>query len=76
MAALDARLAELAQLKPNWDSYGGKPPTKEALAVAERLTFTPTSDGGILVELSVPDTWAELLITPEGHIDDCSWGPQ
>ena len=31
------RLRELAELGPDWDSYGGLPPSPEALATAQRL---------------------------------------
>ena len=31
------RLAELSQLEEDWDSYGGLPPTPEALRAAKRL---------------------------------------
>jgi hypothetical protein len=36
--ALD-RLAQLAQLGPDWDSYGGVPPSAEAIATARQLVL-------------------------------------
>lgn len=32
-----ARLSELAELQPDWDSYGGLPPSPNALAMARRV---------------------------------------
>lgn len=56
---IDRRLADLAALTANWDSYGARPVTTEAIAAA-RVTalavidahpvIVPTCAGGVLVE--------------------------
>lgn len=41
--ALD-HLARLAELGPDWDSYGGVPPTAEAVATARRLVLAVANE--------------------------------
>lgn len=40
MAWVEGRLAELARLEPDWDSYGGFPPTDRAVADAASIMRT------------------------------------
>jgi hypothetical protein len=44
------RLAEISKLGPDWDSYGAAAPTDEALTQADRLTISPTPEGGVSFE--------------------------
>lgn len=37
IAWIDERLAELAQLEPDWDSYGALPPSPRALSMARAM---------------------------------------
>lgn len=73
---LDDQLAELSRLEDGWDSYGGKPISAPAIDRCRRLTFVPTSDGGVQIELSSRDVWSEIEITPQGDIGHVHWGAQ
>jgi hypothetical protein len=66
--SLDERLAELAGLPDDWNSYGAKRITNEAITTAERLNFTPTSPGGLQIELHVKGASVEVEIGPDGRI--------
>lgn len=76
MSSLDAQLTELADLQNDWDSYGGRPTSLAAIATCRTLHFTPSSDGGIQVELHHGGHRAEIFITHEGDIDYAGWGPE
>lgn len=50
---------DLRKLEQGWDSYGGHPPTEEAIALAEQiynclvfenLQIFPSPDGGVTLE--------------------------
>jgi hypothetical protein len=63
-------LAKLRQLKPGWDSYGGKAPTREALHVAETVALwapqvVPMSHGGVQLEWHVNGVDLEIEIKPD-----------
>jgi len=72
-SVISGLLAELAALEPNWDSYGGEPPTDAALAsaytyamrIAAPPEFIPINDGSI--ELDYP-VGVVVLINPDGTI--------
>jgi hypothetical protein len=65
---LDRRLAELADLPEDWNGYGAKRITLEALDTAAQLIFTPTSPGGVQIELHVKGASVEVEIGPDGRI--------
>jgi hypothetical protein len=67
-----ARLESLADLKPGWDSYGGKAPTPEAIAAARVMiewepTATPLSGGGVQLEWHAGGYDIEIRIAPDGR---------
>lgn len=37
----------MSRLKPDWDSYGGTPPTKKVLETLRHVHVSPTTDGGL-----------------------------
>jgi hypothetical protein len=67
---IDLLMDRLAKLKDDWDSYGGKAPTKEAMEAVRRclsnISVYPMGDGGIQIDL---DDGA-IVITPEGKVDE------
>jgi hypothetical protein len=72
------RLAELAALKPNWDSYGGRQITETAIKTAELLCeeppqITPCSDGGLQLEWHDRSINFEFRIAPDGTEDDSDY---
>jgi len=54
----------------NWDSYGAKATTTEAIASAESVTFVPTVIGGVLVEHDgfIVEIMPDGTISPEALI--------
>lgn len=70
MSGVDARLAHLASLEENWDSYGALPPTAEALRAAENLTFSGTSHGGVDIEIVIGNTYLSVVIGPDGLVEE------
>lgn len=67
---LTVGVRELAALEPNWDSYGGVPPTDAALATvakicAESPDLIPVNDGSI--ELDYP-SGVTIEVRPTGEI--------
>lgn len=70
--SLDGRLNSLAELKDDWDSYGGLRPGSMAIACCGGLTFTPTSQGGIKVELTDGLRLVEVEISRAGQITGAS----
>jgi len=54
LAAADRRLTSLAELKPNWDSYGGHPPTTTALALSAQVLSAVTGLSADGTRLSEP----------------------
>lgn len=56
MDEIKTRLNQLEELQEDWDSYGGTPPTKEALECAHRfldtLFIAPLNDGGLQIEMN------------------------
>lgn len=62
----DASVTTLADLRDNWDSYGGHPITEEALWVARVLAVVPKSDGGIQVEWHAYGWDVEIEVLPDG----------
>lgn len=70
----ERKLAELASLPPNWDSYGGRPLSPEMRFAAGRLiaqiaelglpkpAIVPTSDGSIQLEWHERDIDLELRL--------------
>lgn len=74
------------ELKPNWDSYGGKPTTKAAIKRAMRLVeeidpytlkyidIAPTNDGGVQFERYILQVIVTTKVRPNGglyvEIDD------
>ena len=71
---MEERLAELATIQPNWDSYGGYPITEAAIQAARSilkdkptLYIYPTARGGIQLEW---DDNTEVRIDPDGSIEE------
>lgn len=73
---LDKQLSDLREMPENWNGYGEKRITERALAAADSLHFSPTSDGGLQIELNTRHARVEVCIDPDGEVYDCSWGPQ
>ena len=78
-----ARLRLFAGLEPDWDGFGGRPPSEKALELAtvvilvayrvsggnlDRPSVAPLVDGGVEMEWEV-DTGRELMVTvpPDGR---------
>jgi hypothetical protein len=58
-------------LRPNWNSYGAKPITEEAIAAMRKLLeakphVVPLADGGLQLEWDQ----AEIVIQPNGLTED------
>jgi len=70
---LDKRLAELAELPEDWNGYGAKRITPEAIDTAERLIFTPMSQGGLQIELHVKGASVEVEVGADGRILCCDF---
>jgi len=76
-----AQLDELAGLKPGWNSYNAKPPTRAALRTARKLmrrlpesllrhvVVVPTVRGGIQFEWSLNNHDCELVILADGSLE-------
>ncbi len=74
------RLQHLSRLSDNWDSYGGRPLTDEAvftsLSVIARLlsdesvppAIVPTSEGGVQLEWHREGDELEIRVAPGGEI--------
>jgi hypothetical protein len=63
------RLDEVAALQDNWDSYGGKAPTAEAVATARQIlqsTAAPVSGGGVQLDWDNGD--CDIEIGADGKI--------
>ena len=71
MTPVADQIRVLAGLEPDWDSYGGLPPTPYALstaglyadAVGGRMDLTPINDGGIEIEWA---TGVVIVVAPDG----------
>ena len=71
------RLEILRKLPPDWDSYGGLPPTAEAIKTAEEFLtvigipfIAPLPNGGLTFEWNLPSGETVLVdILPSGSID-------
>lgn len=67
--AVASPLQRLAELEQNWDSYGAKPISREAIARCADIHFTPTSDGGVQIELSDGTHDVEVYVAPTGQLN-------
>jgi len=68
--SLDKNLASLAALADNWGDPGSKKPTAAALKTAEAIYFVPLSDGGVQIEIHAGGMDIEIIVSPEGTIQD------
>lgn len=80
LVTLVERLAELAELEPNWDTYGAEPPSEKALRRAlgaiQRtwmsllpVTALPSVEGGIILVYSTDaDRYAEIEFGNDGEV--------
>lgn len=68
---------DLRSLQPDWNSYGGKPITEEAIAGMKKLLkllstpgwVVPLSDGGLQIEWHGKDDFdVEIEIGPDGKV--------
>jgi hypothetical protein len=64
------RLNELAALKDGWDSYGAPALFRTALRTADALTFVPTGQGGIQIELHAGGVEVEITVTTTGKVEE------
>ncbi len=76
---LEARFAELAELREGWDGYGAQPIDRHALVLAERVVrdtlkagwptpeLFPVPDGGVQLEWGAGSMELELEIEPGGR---------
>ena len=84
-----ASIKTLAKLKPDWDSYGGAPPTEAAIKTTSILAMitalaqilaphspavVPSPDGGMQLEWDVDGAALEIYIDPEGSISGWASG--
>lgn len=69
-------LQKLSELGPNWDTYGAKPITEQALKAAMEITgiiankppsIVPTVEGGIQLEWHTCGHNIEIEIGPDGQ---------
>lgn len=71
------QISELRLLQPNWDSYGGNPPTQEALDAALGLATTlasavqlvPCPSGAIQLEWHLGDWDIQMYIGKDGVVE-------
>ena len=63
----------LLQLKENWNSYGAKAITKEAVLAVEKLKVHPQVDGGVSV--ATPGEDASITFGPDGRVTGIYWEP-
>lgn len=72
MRITDNWQAEMVKLKENWDSYGARPITKNAIRkggeIIGSFEVVPTVEGGLLIEFGVPGISIEIEITPDGSV--------
>lgn len=80
LVTLVGKLAELAELKPNWDTYGAEPPSEGALRRALKaiqstwtnllpVTALPSVEGGItLVYSTDANRYAEIEFGNDGEV--------
>lgn len=59
---------DLLSLRDGWDSYDGKPITKEAMLAVDSVSVVPCSDGGLQLELHRDGFDIEICIGPDGRI--------
>lgn len=64
-----------ADLKEDWDSYGAKQITPEAIKAAKALWFVPLPNGGIQVEAHLAGGEIEFEINPDGSLGECLYEP-
>lgn len=62
------KLSQLQRLENDWDSYGGSPPTAQALEAAERLIKHPALELDLAFAPAVPMP-DEILPNPDGGIE-------
>lgn len=68
MSNRSKNLEALASLEDNWDGYGGKRPTSNAIGRADDFCFVPQSDGGVQVELNAGGMEIQITINPDGTV--------
>lgn len=68
---LIARLESFSTLRDNWDSYGGKPISRQAIDTAKRIVdgihAVPTPHGGVQLELDYAGLRVAVEIGPDGE---------
>lgn len=79
MTSDPVRISQLAGLSKGWDSYGGEPPTEQALdrlrGFDRALAYVPMSDGGIQVEFHALGLDFEAVIDPDGKVTEYDLEP-
>lgn len=60
------QLRQLGELEPDWNGYGEKEITLDAISRCKSIHFSPTSDGGIQIELTDGIHEVEISVDPEG----------
>lgn len=73
MSDLMEQLQQLAELREDWNGYGEKPITADAIARCEAIHFSPTSDGGIQIELTDGTHDVEIVVARSGQLRGCSF---
>ena len=66
----DQNLDRLAELADNWDSYGARPVTGDAIAVARSIRATANNDGGLTIHISGT---VEIELCREGGVKALLW---
>ncbi len=72
MRITDHWQAVMLQIKANWDSYGAKPPTREAIhkagEILKLIEIAPTNKGGIQIEFHRTGLEVGIEILPDGSV--------
>lgn len=71
--ALDQQIRELEALPEDWNGYGEERITSLAIDTVRRLHFSPTSEGGVQIELHHVGAHVEINIDPAGLVVGVSW---
>ena len=62
--------AEMRNLQPNWDSYGGRQISESAISAIESFCVVPLSNGGIQLEVHLDGFDVEISVNADGRIDE------
>lgn len=67
---LNPRVAHIAALEKDWDSYGADPIDERALRVVDQISISPTSGGWVEVELTGTNLRVTVWVDRQGRISE------